>query len=267
MTLSNSSSDVEPVAAAEPLANMPSADGQRANHVPAPRELFLYQIQRVIEWVDGINPLAALLFVMAVAISSAIAFTSRSDQAVPTLFGTQGVRIKQTPYNARWQHAVQPVTHPKAAEIITFARSLPTEVQRLAYVQKAVFEAISYKEDRHLYGVEDYWATPNETLQRMAGDCEGVAILKLALLQRLGISPNNMFLTVGYDLALRSGHAVLAVRSGAHFYVLDQTTAMLTQDTRLVDFRPVVTLTAGYNWIHAERRNPILATNEGEDDA
>lgn len=228
--------------------------------VPGPRDLLVYQVQRLLEWVDGINPIVALLAVMAVVITSAVAFTNRTGTPVPTIFGTQGVRIKQTPYNAKWQRSVQPVTHASAADIVMKARAMPSEVERIAYVQRAVFEQIAYKEDRQLYGMEDYWATPNETLQRLAGDCEDVAILKLALLQRLGIPPENMFLTVGYDLALRSGHAVLVVRSGSRFHVMDQTTAGLTQDTRLADFRPVVTLTAGYNWMHGERRTPMLAS-------
>lgn len=37
---------------------------------------------------------------------------------------------------------------------------------------------IAYVEDLVLYGEKDYWALPEETIQRKAGDCEDIAIGK-----------------------------------------------------------------------------------------
>lgn len=226
---------------------------------PCLRDLLAYQMHRLIDWIDGVNPIAALLAVVLIAVGSCFAFTSGTTNRVPDLFGTTGVRIKNTPYHAKWARAVQPVTHEAALPILMQAQQARSDLQRLQMVQQAVFNQIRYREDRDLYRTEDYWATPNETLRHMAGDCEDVAILKMALLLRLGIPADQMFLTVGYDLAFRTGHAVLVVRLGSRHYVLDESTAQVLDHQQLVDFRPVVTMTSQYSWVHAERTTPILA--------
>ena len=45
---------------------------------------------------------------------------------------------------------------------------------------------ITYVEDRVLYDKADYWATPEETMEKEAGDCEDIAILKYWVLKNMG---------------------------------------------------------------------------------
>lgn len=227
---------------------------------PRLSELANYQIHRLMDWIDGINPVAALLVLLIAAASTCIALAPVMQPSMPDLFGTSGVRIKNTPYQAKWQRAVQPVTHPRAAELLADAQRQPHSVAKIAAVQRAVHGAIRYQTDDILWASKDYWATPNETLVKLAGDCEDVALLKMALLERLGFSASDMFLSVGYDLALRSGHAVLVVRHASQFYVLDQMTPNLLQDYRLTEFRPVITLNANFHMVHSERQNVTLAS-------
>jgi predicted transglutaminase-like cysteine proteinase len=237
----------------------PPVRGQGYDAPPTLGELMNYEIHRVMDWLDGLNPLAALLVLLMIAAGSCLAFSPLLQPSVPELFGTSGVRINKTPYAEKWARAIQPATHAAAQSIVQQAGAAGTPLLRMASVQRAVHDRIRYVTDDQLYGVSDYWATPNETLQRGAGDCEDVAILKMALLQKLGFNPADMFLTVGYDLALRNGHAVLVVRLNGHFYVLDQLTPDLLQDSRLTEFRPVVTLNAHYNWVHSERQSLTIA--------
>jgi hypothetical protein len=42
-------------------------------------------------------------------------------------------------------------------------------------------ENIQGKYDQELYGQQEYWATPEQTLENMAGDCEDQSILFLAI--------------------------------------------------------------------------------------
>lgn len=44
---------------------------------------------------------------------------------------------------------------------------------------------IEYVPDRILYDKQDYWATPEETLEKGAGDCEDIAILKWWILKQM----------------------------------------------------------------------------------
>jgi hypothetical protein len=47
---------------------------------------------------------------------------------------------------------------------------------------------IRYVRDHHQYGIEEHWASPDETLGTYAGDCEDHAILFCSLLAGLGVA-------------------------------------------------------------------------------
>lgn len=51
---------------------------------------------------------------------------------------------------------------------------------------------IRYASDKEIWGVEDYWATPEELLEKGAGDCEDYAIAKYFALLQLGISDSRL---------------------------------------------------------------------------
>lgn len=54
---------------------------------------------------------------------------------------------------------------------------------------------ITYTEDSDAWGVDDYWATPLESLGRGVGDCEDYAIAKYFSLLILGIPVDNLRIT------------------------------------------------------------------------
>lgn len=67
---------------------------------------------------------------------------------------------------------------------------------RMTYIQ-CVDNARSimhYEMDKRLYGVDDYWATPAETIAKGAGDCEDFAMLVNHFCRQQGI--NNCQLVV-----------------------------------------------------------------------
>lgn len=51
---------------------------------------------------------------------------------------------------------------------------------------------VRYMSDQQLWGQNDYWATPLETLGKGAGDCEDYAIAKYASLRKLGIPDSRL---------------------------------------------------------------------------
>jgi len=83
------------------------------------------------------------------------------------------------------------------------------------------------------YGMEDYWAIPNEFL-RNAGDCEDYAITKLLSLRWLGIGTGFARIVVLQDTNLRMGHAVLAVYTNNDILILDNQVEMLIALARIV---------------------------------
>jgi predicted transglutaminase-like cysteine proteinase len=109
---------------------------------------------------------------------------------------------------------------------------------------------VRYVEDRALYGRADYWATSRETLRRRAGDCEDLAILKYQMLAAIGIPREAMFLTIARDLARHADHAVLIVREGARFWLLDNSTDQLVDAATPQDYRPIFSYGTAGKWLH-----------------
>jgi predicted transglutaminase-like cysteine proteinase len=69
--------------------------------------------------------------------------------------------------------------------------------------------------DQQLYGQAEVWAYPTT-----AGDCEDFVLLKKRALQKLGIPPKNLQITVVLD-EHSEGHAVLTVATEDGDYILD----------------------------------------------
>jgi predicted transglutaminase-like cysteine proteinase len=129
---------------------------------------------------------------------------------------------------------------------------------RLVLVRKvnlAVNHSVRYQLDPVTWGVEDYWATPRETLQKGAGDCEDFAILKMGMLAALGIPLSAMQVVVVQDLRRGIGHAVLTVRMGPAAYVLDNQTDMVRRDDSVPDYQPFYSVGSGVSYVYGMRRS------------
>ena len=109
---------------------------------------------------------------------------------------------------------------------------------------------IRYFEDRQLYGQADYWADAKTTLRRRAGDCEDIAIAKMALLAGAGVRREDMYLTIARDLARNADHALLVVKADGKFWLLDNNTNVLADASAANDYRPILSYSAGGKWLH-----------------
>jgi hypothetical protein len=89
-------------------------------------------------------------------------------------------------------------------------------IGRLAEDIRQRLTGVRYRED----AAGDYWQTPAETLQDMAGDCEDQAILGLFLALAAGASPDESGLAVGYDRFGRP-HAVLVLFDSSQVLIVD----------------------------------------------
>lgn len=66
--------------------------------------------------------------------------------------------------------------------------------------------------DAYNYKNEDYWATPFEFLSHGGGDCEDYVIAKKYTLEKLGISPDDMYLSVVKEKFIGGDHMVLSLQ-------------------------------------------------------
>lgn len=109
---------------------------------------------------------------------------------------------------------------------------------------------IRYAEDRDLYGKADYWADASTTLQKGAGDCEDIAIVKMQLLAAAGVPRSSMYLTIARDLTRNADHAVLIVKQGDRHWLLDNTTNEVLDAREGLDYRPIMSFSGGAKWLH-----------------
>ena len=112
---------------------------------------------------------------------------------------------------------------------------------RLGWINRAVNMAIKPVSDWVQYGIPDFWASPLQTLASGGGDCEDYAVLKYIVLQQLGLPTQDLRLLVVQDGKRDVTHAVVAVRDGLDWLVLDNRTMTILRATDL-PYRPLFAL-------------------------
>lgn len=100
-----------------------------------------------------------------------------------------------------------------------------------------------------MYGLVDYWATPEEFIGK-SGDCEDYAIVKMFALLQVGFKPENMRVVIIKDKIRNIDHAILAVYIGDEVLVLDNTSPLVLPHSKYGHYRPVVSFNLQYKWAH-----------------
>ena len=193
------------------------------------------------------------------ATPQAVASTLPAD----AIFGTRSLKVSKTPFDKQWGAVghVSPASR-RAIKSVAIARGAG-DLEKITLVNSWVNATVRYVDDRKLYRRADYWASAAETLRRRAGDCEDYAIAKMHLLAAAGIARDNMKLVVARDLVRNADHAVLIVKSGDAWLVLDNNTDRLTDARAPQDYRPIMSFSAAGKWLHgyqvAQNNQPAQA--------
>jgi predicted transglutaminase-like cysteine proteinase len=167
----------------------------------------------------------------------------------PALFGTVTLPIRPTRYLDDWERARRDASNvPQMRSLIAPARGL-SRGQQIYYIQAAVQRAIRWRSDATEWGMHDYWASAQETLEHGVGDMEDRAIVKMQALRALGFSTRDLYLTMGNDM-VGGPITVLIVRLDGRFLVLDDTGGTPYTTDRRPEFTPSLTFGYGGSWIH-----------------
>ena len=142
-------------------------------------------------------------------------------------------------------------------QLITRLRSASDAEQIKAVNQ--FFNSLRFRSDQTVWGMEDYWASPSEFLNRGTGDCEDYAIAKYITLRRLGFDDSRLRLAYVRSLTLRQAHMVLLVDAGqGKRVVLDNLTSAIQAPSRRGDLEPVYSFNSTGLWLlsreYAEQR-------------
>ena len=121
--------------------------------------------------------------------------------------------------------------------------------EQLRHVSSAVNAMVAYRTDDENHGRLDQWSTPNETLSRGSGDCEDYAILKMALLARLGVPMSAMEIVVVKDTSRRLFHAILSVSIGGKGLILDNMTDAVEPDSAKRSYAPLFSISGAANYV------------------
>ena len=114
-----------------------------------------------------------------------------------------------------------------------------------------VFNHVPYVSDLENWHVEDYWATPLETLGSVGGDCEDYAIAKYLTLKELGIPKERMRITYVRALERDESHMVLAyyARPDAEPLILDNLVPEIRPASQRPDLEPVYSFNDDDLWL------------------
>jgi len=171
--------------------------------------------------------------------------------ALPGEFlASRRLAIAHTAFDSQWSRVSHATLDEGMVRRMGVATPGQTVAARLQAVNAWANAHIRYAEDRTLFGTADYWASAGETLRRGAGDCEDIAILKLQLLAAMGLPRETMFLTIARDLVRHADHALLIVRDGERFWMLDNATDALIDAGPSADYRPVFSFGQNGKWLH-----------------
>ncbi|MCY1268109.1 Bacterial transglutaminase-like cysteine proteinase BTLCP [compost metagenome] len=125
------------------------------------------------------------------------------------------------------------------------------ESARLQAVNAFFNRSLLFASDRQVWGQEEYWATPLETLYKGAGDCEDYSIAKYVTLRQLGVSSDRLRITYVKALRQNQAHMVLAYypTPSADPLVLDNLDPEIRPASQRSDLLPVYAFNTEGVWL------------------
>lgn len=136
-----------------------------------------------------------------------------------------------------------------------------SDLQKIEKVNTFFNKMIIFVNDADLWGVNDYWATPIETLCRGAGDCEDFAIAKYFTLRAMGVADNKLNISYVKALQYNMHHVVLAYYSkpGAEPVILDNLIDTIELASKRTDLMPIFSFNGTGLWLAHQRGQGKLA--------
>lgn len=136
-----------------------------------------------------------------------------------------------------------------------------SEMEKLRFINAYINGRVTFVDDQTAWGVNDYWATPLESLGRAVGDCEDFTIAKYFSLKYLGVPVSKLRLTYararigGPASTITQAHMVLAYYSSpdAEPLILDNLISEIRPASRRSDLAPVFSFNSEGLWMTGGR--------------
>ncbi len=138
-------------------------------------------------------------------------------------------------------------TEQRFADIVGEAAS-QEGLAKIALINTTINALIDYEPDRNQWGVADKWSAPfihkKGAFETGYGDCEDYALAKYVVLRQAGVRSEDVRMVLVHDNAVRTDHAVLAVRYDKLWLILDNRWDKLVEDKELIQFKPLAIVDA-----------------------
>jgi predicted transglutaminase-like cysteine proteinase len=130
-----------------------------------------------------------------------------------------------------------------------------TDREKLEKINAFFNKKIAFANDMDVYGVEDYWATPLESLSRGVGNCKGYAIAKFFSLKMMGVAEEKLRIAYVKSLQHNMFHMVMLYYSNpeADPLVLDNLVDSIKPASERRDLLPIFTFNGAGLWLAHDR--------------
>ncbi|WP_430009422.1 transglutaminase-like cysteine peptidase [Methylophaga lonarensis] len=130
---------------------------------------------------------------------------------------------------------------------------------KLTLVNDFFNSRVLFMDDIDLWDVEDYWATPVETLAVGAGDCEDYAIAKYFTLLQLGMDDSKLRITYVKATEINQAHMVLTYFENRRAIplVLDNLITEIKPANKRQDLVPVYSFNGSGLYLAGARDNRV----------
>lgn len=117
------------------------------------------------------------------------------------------------------------------------------------------FNQVEWLSDQKHWGVEDYWATPVETLATNGGDCEDYSVGKYFSLISSNLAPEKLRITYVKSLTYNQAHMVLAYYKtpNAEPLILDNIDKTILPASQRDDLLPIYSFSGNSIWLAKAR--------------
>jgi predicted transglutaminase-like cysteine proteinase len=112
-----------------------------------------------------------------------------------------------------------------------------SEAEKLKQINKFFNQKIEFGEDVDVWGKSDYWATPLESIGRLAGDCEDYSIAKYTFLKILNVPNEKLRLTYVRAEMTNQDRRVVVAHMVLSYYATPQSEPLIL-DSLIPDIRP-----------------------------
>ena len=165
-------------------------------------------------------------------------------------------------FDALQQNAIKRFGAPAGAAIRDWQGALGDvkssgETEKLRFINAYINGRVAFVDDQAVWGVNDYWATPLESLSRAQGDCEDFVIAKYFSLRQLGVPAARLRLTYvrarigGPSSGIFQAHMILAYypTPDAEPMIMDNLISEIRPASRRTDLAPVFSFNSEGLWM------------------